>query len=323
MQPGHPNLVGGGKRPFHTIIPAFLTRDGKPVMSFGVMGADMQPQGHLQMMVRLIDYGQNPQAAADGPRWKITLDGQIALEQAIAEVAAELAQLRSSRSSRERWNMEFGAAQLIYRLGDGYRRRVGAAPRRSGGWLLKRNVTWSHLWLRFAVATPGCSRRPCVARADHGDYPSKPIRLIVPFPAGGTADMLARLIGAEAFRKARAASHHRQSSGAGGNIGADLVAKAPADGYTLLLGAVATHAINPSLYPHMPYDPVKDFAPISCWSPCPTCWWSIPSLPVHSVTELIALAKAKPGQARLCVGRQRYHSCICRASCSRTWPAWT
>ncbi len=76
LQPGHPNQVGGGKRPFHTIIPAFLSRDGKPVMSFGVMGGDMQPQGHLQMIVRMLDYGQNPQAAADAPRWKVSKSGE-------------------------------------------------------------------------------------------------------------------------------------------------------------------------------------------------------------------------------------------------------
>src|SRR5260221_13506235 len=83
LEPGHPNLVGGGKRPFHTIIPAFLKRDGKPVMSFGVMGADMQPQGHMQMVMRLVDNQQDPQAATDGPRWKIMLDAGLLIENAI------------------------------------------------------------------------------------------------------------------------------------------------------------------------------------------------------------------------------------------------
>jgi len=131
LQPGHPNLVGGGKRPFHTIIPAFLTRDAKPVMSFGVMGADMQPQGHLQMMVRLIDYGQNPQAAADAPRWKIALDGRLLLEQAIAEdVARGLAQLGHRIARASPGSTEFGAAQLIHRLGDAY--VAASEPRRDG-----------------------------------------------------------------------------------------------------------------------------------------------------------------------------------------------
>ncbi|MFL6581156.1 MAG: gamma-glutamyltransferase family protein [Burkholderiales bacterium] len=131
LEPGHPNLVGGGKRPFHTIIPAFLTRLNEPVMSFGVMGADMQPQGHMQMVVRTIDYLQNPQAAADAPRWKIMLDGGLLLEHAVAdEVAQGLAQLGHRVVRAPVGSTDFGAAQLIYRLGDVY---VGASePRRDG-----------------------------------------------------------------------------------------------------------------------------------------------------------------------------------------------
>jgi gamma-glutamyltranspeptidase / glutathione hydrolase len=131
LAPGHPNVVGGGKRPFHTIIPAFLTRDNEPVMSFGVMGADMQPQGHMQMVVRIIDYRQNPQAAADAPRWKIMLDGGLLLEHAVSdEVARGLAQLGHRVVRASLGSTEFGAAQLIYRLGDIY---VGASePRRDG-----------------------------------------------------------------------------------------------------------------------------------------------------------------------------------------------
>jgi gamma-glutamyltranspeptidase/glutathione hydrolase len=127
----HWNCVGPRKRPFHTIIPAFATRNGNALMSFGVMGADMQPQGHLQMVVRLVDYQQNPQAAADGPRWKVTLDGQIALEHAVApEVAAELARRGHAIRHTERWNMEYGAAQLIYKLSEGY--VAASEPRRDG-----------------------------------------------------------------------------------------------------------------------------------------------------------------------------------------------
>jgi gamma-glutamyltranspeptidase/glutathione hydrolase len=70
LDPASDNLVGPGKRPFHTIIPAFLTKDGQPVMSYGVMGGDMQPQGHLQTLVRMLDYQQHPQAACDAPRWR-------------------------------------------------------------------------------------------------------------------------------------------------------------------------------------------------------------------------------------------------------------
>ena len=131
LEPGHPNLVGGGKRPFHTIIPAFLTRDGKPVMSFGVMGADMQPQGHMQMVVRLVDYQQNPQAAADAPRWKIMLDGSLLLEHAIPEeVVRGLAQLGHRVVRASPGSTEFGAAQLIHCLDGAY--AAASEPRRDG-----------------------------------------------------------------------------------------------------------------------------------------------------------------------------------------------
>jgi gamma-glutamyltranspeptidase/glutathione hydrolase len=131
LQAGHPNLVGGGKRPFHTIIPAFLTRDAKPVMSFGVMGADMQPQGHVQMIVRLVDYHQNPQTAADAPRWKIMLDGSILLEHDIAEKVANGLARRGHRVVRASpGSTEFGAAQLIHCLGDAY--VAASEPRRDG-----------------------------------------------------------------------------------------------------------------------------------------------------------------------------------------------
>jgi gamma-glutamyltranspeptidase/glutathione hydrolase len=131
LQPGHPNLVGGGKRPFHTIIPAFVSRAGRPAMSFGVMGADMQPQGHLQMALRLIDHGQNPQAMADAPRWKVLKDGRLLLEHAVPEaVAAELARRGHRVVRAEPDSLEFGAAQLIQRLDDGY--AAASEPRRDG-----------------------------------------------------------------------------------------------------------------------------------------------------------------------------------------------
>lgn len=115
LQPGHPNCIAGGKRPFHTIIPAFALRAGKPLMSFGVMGGPMQPQGHAQMVIRVCDYGQNPQAASDAPRWRVLEDNRVALEAGVdARVRAELAR-RGHRILGDAPDADFafGGAQLI------------------------------------------------------------------------------------------------------------------------------------------------------------------------------------------------------------------
>jgi gamma-glutamyltranspeptidase/glutathione hydrolase len=131
LEHGHPNEVGPRKRPFHTIIPAFMTRDGRPVMSFGVMGGDMQPQGHVQMVTRVVDYRQNPQAAADAPRWKIALDGSLLLEPAVKrETADELSRRGHAVRIAEIGSLEFGAAQLVHKLEDGY--LAASEPRRDG-----------------------------------------------------------------------------------------------------------------------------------------------------------------------------------------------
>ena len=127
------------------------------------------------------------------------------------------------------------------------------------------------------------------------DYPSRPIRMIVPFPAGGTADLLARQIGQTMGEALRQQVVIENRTGAGGNIGADLAAKAKPDGYTLLMGTVSTHAINPNLYPKMPYDSVKDFAPVAMVARMPNLLVLHPSVPATNVAELIALAKARPG----------------------------
>jgi len=120
LEEGHPNCVAGGKRPFHTIIPGFVTRDGQPLMSFGVMGAHMQPQGHVQMMVRIFDYGQNPQAACDAPRWHVGPDSGLALEPGFpAEVIQGLRQ-RGHTVTTSSPTALFGGGQLIYRLAEGY-----------------------------------------------------------------------------------------------------------------------------------------------------------------------------------------------------------
>jgi len=128
---GHANEVGPRKRPFHTIIPSFVTRDGKPVMSFGVMGGSMQAQGHSQVMIRFADYHQNPQAAADAPRWRIDTGLAVAIEQGVsAEVIAELKRRGHALTQADRWSTDFGRAQLIYKMDDGY---LAASERRTDG----------------------------------------------------------------------------------------------------------------------------------------------------------------------------------------------
>lgn len=133
------------------------------------------------------------------------------------------------------------------------------------------------------------------ANAIAQSYPSRPIRFVVPYPPGGSVDIAARAVGqklSEAWGQPVVVDNR---AGAGGNIGADLVAKSPADGYTLLMGAVATHAINPTLYGKIPYDPVKDFAPVALVVQVPNILVVNPAVPANTVKELIELARAKPG----------------------------
>jgi gamma-glutamyltranspeptidase/glutathione hydrolase len=130
-----PNVVAPGKRPFHTIIPAFLTKDGKPVMSYGVMGANMQPQGHMQTLVRMLDYKQNPQAACDAPRWRFNQGLEINIESAMnAATIQGLGERGHVMEVIQDSYQDFGAGQFIWALGDpaveGY---VAASdPRRDG-----------------------------------------------------------------------------------------------------------------------------------------------------------------------------------------------
>jgi gamma-glutamyltranspeptidase/glutathione hydrolase len=118
LQPGA-NQVAPGKRPFHTIIPAFLTRDGQPVMSFGVMGANMQPQGHMQTLVRMLDYRQNPQAACDAPRWRYNAGLEINVESAMdAGTVQGLAERGHRMEVINDSYQDFGAGQFIWRAGN-------------------------------------------------------------------------------------------------------------------------------------------------------------------------------------------------------------
>jgi gamma-glutamyltranspeptidase/glutathione hydrolase len=133
--PNRANLVGPGKRPFHTIIPAFLTQNGQPVMSFGVMGGNMQPQGHVQTLVRMLDYQQSPQAACDAPRWRFSEGLAINVESGMdpATVAGLQALGHEVEVIHDSYQ-DFGAGQFIWRMGDpaveGY--QIASDPRRDG-----------------------------------------------------------------------------------------------------------------------------------------------------------------------------------------------
>jgi tripartite-type tricarboxylate transporter receptor subunit TctC len=129
-----------------------------------------------------------------------------------------------------------------------------------------------------------------------GAYPSRPVRIVVPFPAGGTTDILARAIAQRLSESMGQPFIVDNRPGAGGNLGAELVAKSAPDGYTMVMGTVGTHAINPGLYPKMPYDHIKDFAPVLLVAGVPNILEVNPNVPVHTVAELIAYAKANPGK---------------------------
>ena len=127
-------------------------------------------------------------------------------------------------------------------------------------------------------------------------YPTRPIRIVVPFPPGGSTDILARAIGLELTKAWGQPVIIDNVSGAGGSLGADKVAKAMPDGYTLLMGHIGTLAVNPSLYPALPYDPIKSFAPVAWVARVPNVLVVHPSVKAHSVKEFVALAKANPGK---------------------------
>ena len=127
-------------------------------------------------------------------------------------------------------------------------------------------------------------------------YPSKPIRLVVPFPPGGTTDILARDVGQVLTQTLGQSVVIDNRPGAAGNIGSDIVAKSAPDGYTLLMCTVSSHAINPGLYAKLPYDHIKDFAPVILVARVPNVLEVNPAVPVNTVNDLIKLAKEKPGQ---------------------------
>lgn len=128
------------------------------------------------------------------------------------------------------------------------------------------------------------------------DFPTRPVTLVVPFAAGGSTDLVGRLIAERMSAELGQPVVVENKGGAGGNLGAAQVAKADPDGYTILMGTVATHALNPAIYKKMPYDPVKSFAPISLLAVVPNVLVVNPSFPAKTTEELIALLKKEPGK---------------------------
>ena len=130
LEPGHPNCVGPGKRPYQTIIPGFVTKDGRAVMSFGVMGGTMQPQGHTQVMVRIADYEQSPQAACDAPRFRVVQGMEVSVEDGFPAGTLDDLERRGHRIVTVDDYNQFGCAQMIWKLDAGY--FTASDPRRDG-----------------------------------------------------------------------------------------------------------------------------------------------------------------------------------------------
>jgi len=146
-------------------------------------------------------------------------------------------------------------------------------------------------WICAVAAT----LHPFAAPAYAADaYPSRPVKFIVPFTAGGITDIAARLFAQKLTEDLGQRFYIDNRPGAGGNLAMELVAKSPPDGYTIGVATAGTHAINPSIYPHMPYDHIKDFAPVTLLSYEPSFLVVNPALPARSVADLTALLKAKP-----------------------------
>lgn len=150
--------------------------------------------------------------------------------------------------------------------------------------------------IRTAVTFLGAIFLMPVGHGAESDYPTKPIRVIVPFAVGGSTDILIRGVGQKLSEQLGQSLIIDNRGGAGGAIGAELAAKAPPDGYTIMATTSGVVVVNPSLYRKLAYDPIKDFAPIAIIASLPNMLVVHPSLPVNNVKELVALAKARPGQ---------------------------
>ncbi len=161
----------------------------------------------------------------------------------------------------------------------------------------------SHQRWRYTCATVcALAALSAVAPAAAQPYPQKPVRLIVGFPPGGATDVVARLVGQKLGEQLGQQFVVDNRGGADGNIGAELVAKAPPDGYTLMLATIGTMTINPSLHRKMPFDTLRDFAAISQVTSLPQLLVVHPSVPAKTVSDLIAYAKSRPGQLNFASG---------------------
>jgi len=157
--------------------------------------------------------------------------------------------------------------------------------------------TRTRFLLAIALALLGSATTlPASAQGPGTPYPNRAVKLVIPFPPGGPLDIIGRAIAQKLTDAWGQSVVVDNRPGAGGNIGADLVAKSPPDGYTILMGALSTHAVNPSLYAKMPYDAVKDFAPITLVAITPNVLVVNASLPVNSAKEFVAYAKANSGK---------------------------
>jgi len=160
---------------------------------------------------------------------------------------------------------------------------------------MARNDRSLHAAVKFGALVLAFALTYGAAKADE-HYPNRPVRIVVSFSAGGPTDIVGRIIGAKLGELLGQQFFVENKVGAGGNIGADMVAKAAPDGYTLLVATVSTHAINPGLYGKMPYDPIKDFAPVAQVGVTPTMLGVHPSVPATDIKSLIALVKQNPGK---------------------------
>jgi tripartite-type tricarboxylate transporter receptor subunit TctC len=162
--------------------------------------------------------------------------------------------------------------------------------RRAVAWPVKRRTlcTFAAPALAAALASTTLQARD--------DYPSRPVQMIIPFAAGGPTDIVGRVMGAKMGAILGQQFVVENKTGAGGNIGAEAVAKASPDGYMILMATVSTNAINPGLYKHIPYDAVRDFAPLGRVGVTPTLLLVHPSIPATDVKSLVALIKANPGK---------------------------